>query len=298
MPPPISTMTNPSSTDAAREAAGYPADLQLSDCLLPDWPVAPRVRAFVTTRRGGVSAAPYGQWRPAQAAAGGLNLGLHTGDDAVAVAANRRRLSALTQATPAWLEQVHGCGVVLAEQALQALQQGRPLQADASITAEPDVACVVMVADCLPVLLADAQGRAVGAAHAGWRGLLDGVIETAATQLAALAGSNPVLHAFLGPAIGPHEFEVGAEVREAFMGAASQAEREATDAAFVPCSAKPGKYLGNLVALAALRLARVGITAPSGGAWCTVTDAERFYSYRRDGRTGRFAGLVWIDRNA
>lgn len=275
------------------------SDLQLSDCLLPDWQVALSVRAVVTTRNGGVSAAPFGRWRTAEAAPGGLNLGFHTGDDAHAVELNRRRLSTLTGATPAWLTQVHGCGVVQAEQAILALQQGAPaLSADASVTDRPGVACVVMVADCMPVLLADAQGRAVGAAHAGWRGLLDGVIEASATRLAALAGVNPDLRAFLGPTIGAQTFEVGAEVRAAFLAAASHAEREATDHAFVPCNVKPGKYLADLLALAHLRLARVGIVGAAGGHWCTVSDPERFYSYRRDGKTGRFAGLIWIDPTA
>jgi len=234
------------------------SDLQLSDCLLPDWQVALSVRAVVTTRNGGVSAAPFGRWRTAEAAPGGLNLGFHTGDDAHAVELNRRRLSTLTGATPAWLTQVHGCGVVQAEQAILALQQGAPaLSADASVTDRPGVACVVMV-----------------------------------------AGVNPDLRAFLGPTIGAQTFEVGAEVRAAFLAAASHAEREATDHAFVPCNVKPGKYLADLLALAHLRLARVGIVGAAGGHWCTVSDPERFYSYRRDGKTGRFAGLIWIDPTA
>jgi len=273
--------------------------LRISDCLIPDWQVAPSVRALVTTRNGGVSTAPFGQWHAGAALPGGLNLGLHVGDEPEAVALNRQRLSTLTGAAPAWLTQVHGRDVVLAEQALQALQQGAAaVSADASVTDRPGIACIVMVADCLPVLLADAQGRAVGAAHAGWRGLLDGVIEATATRLAALAGINPELRAFLGPTIGAATFEVGAEVRAAFMNAASKDERCATDAAFVPCNVKPGKYLANLVLLARLRLARVGIENASGGTGCTVSQAELFYSYRRDGKTGRFAGLVWIDPTA
>jgi len=278
------------------QGSGLESALHLSDCLIPDWQVAPCVRALVTTRNGGVSQAPFGRWCAAQAVPGGLNLGFHTGDDPQTVELNRRRLSALTGATPAWLTQIHGRGVVQAEQAILALQQGAPaLSADASVTDRPGVACVVMVADCMPVLLADAQGRAVGAAHAGWRGLLDGVIEETATRLAALAGVRPDLRAFLGPTIGARAFEVGAEVRDAFLGAASHAEREATDGAFAPCTEKPGKYLADLVALAHLRLARVGIVGAAGGHWCTVSEAENFYSYRRDGQTGRFAGLVWID---
>lgn len=277
-------------------ASSIEGTVQLSDCLTPDWQVAASVRALVTTRNGGVSVAPFGRWHAEQALSGGLNLGLHTGDDPRAVEVNRARLGALTGATPAWLTQVHGRGVVQAEHALHALQRGAPaLQADASVTDRPGVACVVMVADCMPVLLADARGRAVGAAHAGWRGLLDGVLEETAARLAALAGVNPDLRAFLGPAIGAQTFEVGAEVRAAFMAAAALAEREATDGAFVPCNVKPGKYLADLTALARLRLARVGIVGACGGSWCTVSQAELFYSYRRDGKTGRFAGLTWID---
>jgi len=279
--------------------SGAEADLRLSDCLIPGWRLAPSVRALVTTRNGGVSLAPFGRWRAGQAQPGGLNLGLHTGDYPQAVESNRRRLSLLTNAVPAWLTQVHGCDVVQAEQALQALQQGAPaLSADASVTDRPGVACVVMVADCMPVLLADAQGRAVGAAHAGWRGLLAGILEETAARLVALAGVNPEVHAFLGPSIGPQAFEVGAEVRAAFLDAASQEEREATDSAFVPCNVKSGKYFADLAALARLRLARVGIVEVAGGDRCTVSQADLFYSYRRDGQTGRFAGLTWIDPSA
>jgi len=270
--------------------------------VLPDWTVAPRVRAIITTRAGGVSAGVFGLPPGAEtpdtadriASGGGLNLGLHTGDDVAAVLANRARLCALIQAQPAWLDQVHGSEVVSARHALRVLEAGgAPLAADASVTAEPGIACLVMVADCLPVLLADAQGRAVGAAHAGWRGLVGGVIERAARQVASLAGAHAQLHAYLGPAIGPRAFEVGGEVRQAFLAAAAADERAQTEAAFAP-HATPGKYWADLPALARVRLARVGVSQVAGGDLCTVTDAERFYSYRRDGRTGRFAGMIWL----
>jgi len=269
--------------------------LSLADCLLPSWQMAPQVRALVTTRAGGVSATPYGAGSAGEA--GGLNLGLHTGDAGDDVLHNRARLFALCGAQPAWLEQVHGNTVVDARQALRAIEAGQPnVQADASVSAEAGVACVVMVADCMPVLLADAAGRAVGAAHAGWRGLAAGVIERTAQAVAQRAGPDAVLHAYLGPAIGAQVFEVGAEVRSAFLQAAQPAEHDATAAAFAPHPEAPGKYLGNLYALARVRLARVGVQAISGGQHCTFSEPERFYSFRRDRVTGRFAALIWIDR--
>ena len=297
------TMTNPEFAPGVCAGSSPHVDLSAplshADCLLPQWSVAPAVCALVTTRDGGVSAPPYGRLRKGVPERGGLNLGLHTGDDPQHIADNRARLQRLTRATPAWLTQVHGCDVVLAEEAVRVVQSGvAALRADASVTAEPGIACVVMVADCLPVLFADATGRAVGAAHAGWRGLLEGVLERTATRVAQLAGAAPDVHAFLGPAIGPLAFEVGPEVRAAFLSAAAYAERDATEAAFVPRADRPGKYLANLVGLARLRLARVGVTAPSGGEWCTVTLADQFYSYRRENQTGRFAGLIWIKTNA
>jgi YfiH family protein len=159
-----------------------------------------------------------------------------------------------------------------------------------------------MVADCMPVLLCDGAGRAVGAAHAGWRGLAAGVIEKTAQRVAALAGcAASELHAYLGPAIGPTAFEVGADVRDAFMthaGAVDGAQRiatAATDAAFVPRAEAPGKYFADLGALARLRLGELGITRVSGGGMCTFTDRERFYSYRREPVTGRMAALIWLE---
>jgi YfiH family protein len=154
-----------------------------------------------------------------------------------------------------------------------------------------------MVADCMPVLLADEAGRAVGAAHAGWRGLVAGIVEKTARQVAALAGARTqTLHAYLGPAIGPRAFEVGDDVRDAFMAAAEGAERGPTSDAFAPREQTQGKYLADLYALARLRLARHGIVQVAGGDACTVTQGDRFYSYRRDRVTGRMAALIWIDQ--
>ena len=272
--------------------------LTFSDCLLPEWPVASRVRALVTSRAGGVSVEPYGAG-VLDGQSGGLNLGLHTGDEAEAVLHNRSRLIAMCGAQPAWLEQIHGSTVVDAQQALLALDRGQsPLKADASVTDAAGVGCIVMVADCMPVLLADAAGRAVGAAHAGWRGLVGGVIEHTAQEVTRRCGGSADLHAFLGPAIGPQAFEVGAEVRAAFLDAAQADERAATEAAFVRHPSTAGKYFGNLYALARLRLARLGIKSVTGGEHCTFSEPEHFYSFRRDRVTGRFAAMIWIASEA
>ncbi|AGK46849.1 hypothetical protein BTI_1747 [Burkholderia thailandensis MSMB121] len=281
--------------------------LTLADCVQPDWHAPPRVRALVSTRNGGVSEPPYGGWsgwggRGGQGGevAGGMNLGRHTGDDPAHVDANRARLLALTgQPRAAWLEQVHGTDVVRAEDVLAASAadagEGGVVRADASVAATPGAVCVVMVADCLPVLLCDEAGRAVGAAHAGWRGLVAGIVEKTAERVAALAGAGAgSLHAYLGPAIGPTAFEVGADVRSAFLDAAPLADYAATERAFAPRADAPDKYLADLYALARLRLARAGVTRVSGGTACTVTERERFYSYRRDRVTGRMAAMIWL----
>ncbi|QRR10261.1 peptidoglycan editing factor PgeF [Burkholderia sp. MS455] len=273
------------------------APLTWQDCVQPDWQVSPRVRALITTRDGGVSEGPYGRWQDGAAMAGGMNLGLHTGDDPVHVAANRARLLALAgQSSAAWLEQVHGARIVRADEVIAAAPAAAvPVQADASVTDRTGAVCVVMVADCLPVLLCDAQGRAVGAAHAGWRGLAAGIVEQTAAHVAALAGgATDTLHAYLGPAIGPQAFEVGADVRDAFLDTAPQSEHDETRHAFVAIDGVPGKFLADLHALARLRLARAGVAHVSGGTACTVTERARFYSYRRDRVTGRMAAAIWL----
>lgn len=242
------------------------------------WPGLPAsVGALSTTRAGGVSAAPYDD----AGGGGGLNLGTHVGDAPDAVARNRALLQQqYLPAEPAWLTQVHGVKVLDA-----ATVSGAP-PADASIAARPGVVCAIMTADCMPVLLADAQGRVVGAAHAGWRGLADGVLENTVDAMRK-AGAGELL-AWLGPAIGPAAFEVGDEVRAAFARLGPRA-----DAAFAPCAA-PGKYLASLPQLARLALAGAGVVQVAGGDSCTVSDARSFYSYRRDRVTGRMASLIWI----
>jgi YfiH family protein len=275
--------------------------LSFADVVQPAWNVAPRVRALVTTRDGGVSEPPFGRWRDGADQRGGLNLGMKSGDDPAAVAANRARLLALTGLTEAaWLDQVHGARIVRAEDALrEARASGAPAQADASVTDRAGIACVVMVADCMPVLLCDEAGRAVGAAHAGWRGLAAGIVEQTAQRVAELAGvQTGELHAYLGPCIGPESFEVGADVRDAFMNGTDESGRAATASAFVKHPRNAGKYLADLPALARLRLQRLGVTRIVGGDLCTVTQRERFYSYRRDRETGRMAALIWLDDQA
>lgn len=244
--------------------------------LLPQWPVDPCVRAFVTTREGGDSDGVYGD---ADGRPGGLNLGAHVGDDPDAVARNRARLPI----APRWLDQVHGVAVVRAD----AIVPGTVPVADAAFTTQPGVACAVLTADCLPVMLADRAGRVVGVAHAGWRSLVGGVVEGLVEAMGADV-PDAALVAWLGPCIGPAVFEVGPEVRAAFI-----AKSSAAASAFV--SGHGDRWLADLPALARLRLAHIGVTDVRGGEHCTVTDARRFYSYRRDGRTGRFASVIWID---
>lgn len=271
------------------------AALNHGACLWPQWKVSPRVRAFVTTRAGGVSAAPFDDG----SGAGGLNLGFSTGDAPEAVAENRRRALALTPSRhAAWLEQIHGAQVEDAHAVVDRLVFGERSRADASVTDRAGVVCVVMTADCLPVLFCDDAGRAVGAAHAGWRGLAGGVIERTAERVATLAGVSPAgLHAYLGPAIGPSAFEVGEDVLEAFAGAAPATRRDATTAAFRPAGGAPAKYFADIYALARLRLAELGVDEAriDGGTHCTVTEQTRFYSYRRDRVTGRMAAMIWLN---
>lgn len=238
-----------------------------SDWLTPDWPAPASVRACVTTRAGGVSLAPFDS----------LNLGDHVEDAPLAVAANRQVLVDALGCRPAWLQQVHSADVVEADSRCVPT-------ADASWTATPGTACAVLTADCLPALFCDRAGTRVAAAHAGWRGLAGGVLEN---TVASLGGEPDELLVWLGPAIGPQSFEVGAEVREAFVTRHAEAER-----AFVP-SANAGKFMADLYTLARIRLAAIGVTAVHGGGLDTFSD-PRFFSYRRAARTGRFASLVWL----
>lgn len=291
-------MVTPSEADFAARFAACPP-LRRDDCLWPGWSsgsgaVSPRVKALATTRNGGVSAAPYGGAN----GRGGLNLGLHTGDAPDAVVENRRRVVELTGAPVAWLEQVHGARIEDAGEVIDrcAGSAGSAVKADAAVTDRAGVVCVVMIADCLPVLFCDTAGRAVGAAHAGWRGLAAGIVEKTAARVADLAGARSnTLHAWLGPAIGPAAFEVGEDVLDAFVAAADPALRDATVAAFAKREEKH-KYLADLYALARLRLQGAGVASENihGGTFCTVTEADRFYSYRRDRTTGRTAAMIWL----
>ncbi|CAG2140630.1 peptidoglycan editing factor PgeF [Cupriavidus numazuensis] len=256
--------------------------------LRPDWPAPASVRALSTTRAGGVSRGPYGL---DGGAPGGLNLGTHVGDDPLLVAENRAKLAAHLPAMPLWLEQVHGCAVATVD---HLAEPGVVPRADASVAMVPGQVCAIMTADCLPVLLCDTEGTVVGAAHAGWRGLCNGVIEAALARMQAARGKPSTRWlAWLGPAIGPGAFEVGAEVREAFLAQARAGEHAAVEAAFRPGA--EGKYLADIYALARTRLARAGCTDIYGGDACTVSEPQRFYSYRRDGVTGRMASLVWLE---
>lgn len=235
--------------------------------LTPDWPAPAHVRACVTTRAGGVSLAPFDS----------LNLGDHVEDDPQAVAGNRQILTTALHCQPAWLRQVHGVQVVEANPAQVA-------EADASWSATPGIASTVLTADCLPALFCDRAGTRVAAAHAGWRGLAGGVLEATLDALALPAREVLV---WLGPAIGPQAFEVGAEVREAFLASHAEAAR-----AFTP-SVNAGKFMADIYQLARIRLAARDVTAVYGGGFCTVSDT-RFYSFRRAARTGRFASLIWL----
>ena len=241
--------------------------------IVPDWPAPPNVRALITTRVGGTSSGAYASF----------NLGAGSGDDMEVVARNRACLRLWLPAEPVWLRQVHGNAVVAADGA-----DGVP-EADAAFARRPGSVCAVLTADCLPVLLCDEGGTVVAAAHAGWRGLCAGVLEQ---TLRAMDKPPATLLAYLGPAIGPAAFEVGAEVRAAFLAADAGSEQEVASA-FAP--GKPGKFYADLYALARQRLAHFGVHRIYGGGYCTHGERERFYSYRRDGATGRMASLIWME---
>jgi len=246
-------------------------EMESPSWLVPEWPSPTWVRACTTIRLGGVSEGVYAS----------LNLAEHVGDEPRHVEENRRRLlKALhLSAMPLWLQQEHGTVVADAGSAKPGCA------ADASYTNRRGVVCAVLTADCLPLLLCDSDGTRVAAVHAGWRGLLGGIIENA---VRALHCPGSQLLAWLGPAIGPNVFEVGSEVRSAFVAA-----DPAAAAAFCPSPA--GRWLADIYTLARQRLARVHVEMVYGGHWCTVSDEERFYSYRRDGVTGRMASLIWLD---
>lgn len=264
------------------------------DWLVPDWPAPAHVRAVFTTRAGGVSRPPFDT----------LNLGRPSPDDPADVATNRTRLAAALGVTPVFLSQVHGVETV--ELPLPQASVGPVVEADGCVSAIPGVVCTMRVADCLPVLLTDTRGTVVAAAHAGWRGLAHGVLERNFRAFEGLllrqpasASPGPVASrtlAWLGPCIGPRAFEVGPEVREAFLAVDADAARY-----FVP--KEGGKWLADLAALARVRLRTIGVSQIYGNdgsaPWCTVNNPSRFFSHRRDnvglGGSGRMAACIWID---
>ena len=240
--------------------------------IAPAWPAPPSVRTVVTTRSGGESRAPYGS----------LNLDSGNGDMPAAVAHNRARLRSSLgfEREPCWLDQVHG------SDAICSARYDRPPQADASVGSAGSPPCAVLTADCLPVVLCDTSGTRVGIAHAGWRGLAGGVI---ANCVAAMERPPHELLAWLGPAIGPESYEIGSEVRDALAAAAP-----GTRLAFVPSPSGIGRWLADLYSIAAAQLESLGVERVYGGKFCTYRDKARFFSFRRDGTTGRFATLAWI----
>jgi YfiH family protein len=239
------------------------------DWIVPDWPAPTRVRALVTTRNGGASTGPYTS----------MNLGQRVGDDPATVDVNRHRLRSFLPAEPNWLHQVHGARVVRAE------DPGEAREADGVVTTQANCVCPIMIADCMPVLFADRAGGAIGAAHAGWRGLAAGVLENTVSAMGVVPAN---LVAWLGPAIGPSAFEVGSEVRDAFI-----AIDPAAETAFRAHG--PEKWLADLFLLARQRLARAGVNNVFGGGLCTYSDPTRFFSHRRDKVSGRMAALIWME---
>jgi YfiH family protein len=246
----------------------------------PNWVAPQSIKAFCSTRAGGVSKPPFDSF----------NLGQNAGDDPYAVLQNRDILRVSLPADPVWLKQIHG--VTVSTPALrQALGVG-PFDADASVTNIPDEVLAVLTADCMPVLFTSNSGNVIGAAHAGWRGLSGGVLENTVQAMCALSvGLSPQdISAWMGPAIGPAAFEVGEDVLQAFAGQIQSIRLKA----FTPIIDRPGKYWANLYLLARDRLSALGIEQIAGGDFCTFTDQEKFFSYRRDKETGRFASLIWI----
>lgn len=243
------------------------------ELITPQWPLPAHVHAVITTRKGGVSQPPFDQF----------NMGDHVGDEPSAVSTNRAQLGEAVNGVMYWLNQTHSTDVVNLDE-LTETPLG-PFEGDASVTTQPGRACVVMTADCLPVLFCDDEGKQVAAAHAGWRGLLNGILEN---TLNTFRYPDRVT-AYLGPAIGPKAFEVGDEVRQAFV------ERDDAVSQYFEPSENPSKWLCNLYGIAKDRLTGLSVKAVFGGDDCTFSDVERFYSYRRDGQTGRMASVIWID---
>ncbi len=256
--------------------------------IVPDWPVPDSVKSIITTRKGGVSTGPYTSLNPA----------FHVGDNPENVARNRQLISQQIKlnSSPQWLEQVHGVDVFEARagerkaagtESLDRYPGNEEPCADAVVTSERGLPCAVMTADCLPVLFCNRSADRVGVAHAGWRGLQAGVLEN---TCASFKESPDQLMAWLGPAIGPRQFEVGEEVRDAFLATSLK-----TSVAFKANRDNPGHWFADLYLLAKIRLHRFGLNAIYGGDFCTYSDSERFFSYRRDRVTGRMASIIWLE---
>lgn len=246
----------------------------MHDWIVPDWPAPVNVKALFTTRKGGVSSGAGNLYTS-------MNLGIHVNDNPEDVAQNRRLLRRHLPHEPKWLQQVHGTRPVQIERIAEAVPQ-----ADAAYSRQQHAVCAVMVADCLPVLFCDLDGTTVGVAHAGWRGLAGGILEK---TIEAMQVDQRQMIAWLGPAIGPDHFEVGADVYEAFVQRDPQAAQ-----AFTPKASRRGqKWLADIFMLARQRLSNCGVAGIYGGGICTFSDRARFFSYRRDGETGRMAALIW-----
>lgn len=239
-----------------------------------DWPAPSTIKTLFSTRKGGVSQAPFSS----------LNLGDHVNDNVEDVTVNRQLFTSFLPSSPVWLSQVHGTDVIELTSSAHVID---PPVADGSFSKQPNQVCCVMTADCLPVLICNLQGTQVAAVHAGWRGLLDGIIEQAIDQF----DPSDELLAYLGPAIGANAFEVGAEVKQAFC------ERDPSVINAFRSSVNKGKWLADIYELARNRLNGKGVGGVYGGQFCTVTEKERFFSFRRDGQTGRMASCIWIEQS-
>ena len=246
----------------------------------PAWSAPSTIHTLVTTRQGGISSPPYDT----------LNLGDQAGDDLARVIANRQAIRKYLPAEPIWLKQTHSIQVSTPDSRAQSAS--KPFEADAAVTNVAGEVLAILTADCLPVLLSNADGTVIGAAHAGWRGLCDGVLENTVGEILKLAPQSSAtdLIAWMGPAIGPESFEVGEDV----VGRFQECGLHDMNHCFLPIPNKPGKYLADIYQLARDRLNTVGVNSIFGGGLCTVLDQEQFFSYRRDGVTGRFASLIWI----
>ncbi|MCU7939137.1 MAG: peptidoglycan editing factor PgeF [gamma proteobacterium symbiont of Bathyaustriella thionipta] len=254
------------------------------DIIIPSWNAPKNVKSLLTTRQGGFSQTPFSSF----------NLAEHVNDLPENVKKNRQQLLTWLPAEPVWLNQIHSDKVVNASRSIMGID------ADGSYTTETDCVSVVMTADCLPVLICNQQGTVVAAVHAGWRGLLNGILEEAVEKLLSAVQCQPEdLLVWLGPAIGPEKFEVGEEVRQVFFKKSSAyhlQDKKSIEQCFIPVSNKKNKYLANIYQLAKVRLSRQGVENISGGNYCTYTEKDKFFSYRRDGITGRMASLIWLEK--